>query len=153
MAAQKARRSAIAEQKRSRKVLRSHVLPWSVWQERLPSLRALNRQDVRAIAKAATGVFQHAASSTSYVSAVDIYKLRRELRKQAVLKNQLFALRVELIQKTHGWLLDGNGAVRVKNEAGPSIAVESARIIATLSVFEEREVNIEKALSARQLHS
>lgn len=37
----------------------------------------------------------------------------------------------------------------MKNEPGPSIAVESARIEATLRVFEAREVNIEKALNAR----
>jgi hypothetical protein len=75
MAAQKAKR--IAEQNRKRKVLRGHVLPWAVWQERLPSMQSLNRQDVRIIALAAKGVFQHATASTSYVSALDVFRLRR----------------------------------------------------------------------------
>lgn len=150
MAALKAKR--MAEQRSSKTVLRAHVLPWSVWQERLPSLQGLNRQDVRTIAAASTGVFQHATASTSYVSAWDIFRLRRQLRSQAILKAQLFPLRVELIKKTHGWLLDENGAVRQRNAPGPSIEAEVERILATLRVFEEREVNIEKALNIRQTH-
>ncbi len=148
MAALKAKR--IAEQSRSRMVLRSHVLPWAVWQERLPSMRLLNRQDVRSIALATTGMYNHATASTSYVSAIDIFRLRRQLREQALLKTQLFSLRAELVKKTYGWLLDESGAVRLKNAAGPNIAVEVERILATLRVFKEREVNIEKALSVFQ---
>jgi hypothetical protein len=87
------------------------------------------------------------------VSALDIYRLRRQLRSQAILKTQLFPLRVELIQKTHGWLLDENGAVCMKNEPGPNIEAEIARILATLKMFEELEVNIEKALNVRQQRS
>lgn len=151
VAAQKAKR--LADLKRSRKVLRGHVLPWTVWQERLPSLQSLSRQDVRVIAKATRGVFQHATASTSYVSSLDIYRLRRQLRSQAILKTQLFPLRVELIQKTHGWLLDEAGTVWMRNEPGPSIEAEIARILATLRVFEELEVNIEKALNVRQQRS
>ena len=151
MAAQKAKR--IAEQNRKRKVLRGHVLPWSVWQERLPSMQSLNRQDVRIIAMAAKGVFQHARASTCYVSALDVFRLRRQLRSQAILKTQLFPLRVELIKKTHGWLLDESGAVRLKNAPGPNIADEVERILATLRVFEEREVNIEQALRVMQKRS
>jgi hypothetical protein len=105
------------------------------------------------MAKATSGVFQHATASTSYVSALDIYRLRRQLRSQAILKTQLFPLRVELIQKTHGWLLDENGAVCMKNEPGPNIEAEIARILATLKMFEELEVNIEKALNVRQQRS
>jgi len=59
-------------------------------------------------------------------------------------------LREELIRKTHGWLLDESGAVRQRNAPGPNIAAEVERILATLKVFEEREVNIEKALNVRQ---
>lgn len=66
---------------------------------------------------------------------------------------QLFPLRVELIKKTHGWLLDESGAVRLKNAPGPNIADEVERILATLRVFEEREVNIEQALRAMQKRS
>ncbi len=150
MAAQKAKRIATAEQKRSRKILRGHVLPWAVWQERLPSMRLLNRQDVRSIALETKRVFQHATASTSYVSALDIFRLRRQLRSQAILKTQLFPLREELIKKTYGWLLDENGAVRQRNAPGPNIAAEVERILATLKVFEERSVNIEQALNARQ---
>ncbi len=150
MAAQKAKRIALAEQQQRKKVLRGHVLPWAVWQERLPSIRLLNRQDVRAIALATKQVFQHATSSTSYVSAFDIYRLRRQLRSEAILKAQLFPLRVELIQKTHGWLLDEKGVARMKNAPGPNIADEIARILATLKVFEERSVNIEQAINAMQ---
>lgn len=153
MAAQKAKRIAIAEQKRSGKILRGHVLPWSVWQERLPSMQSLNRQDVRIIASGTRGVFQHATASTSYVSALDVFRLRRQLRSQAILKTQLFPLRVELIKKTHGWLLDESGAVRLRNAPGPSIAAEVERILATLKVFEEREVNIEQALRVMQKRS
>ena len=152
MAEQKAKRIAerIAEQKRSSRVLRCHVLPWAVWQERLPSMRLLNRQDVRSIALETKRVFQHATASTSYVSALDVFRLRRELRSQAVLKTQLFPLREELIKKTHNWLLDESGAVRQRNAPGPNIAAEVERILATLRVFEERQVNIEKALNIRQ---
>ena len=152
MAEQKAKRTAerIAEQKRRSRVLRCHVLPWAVWQERLPSMRLLNRQDVRSIALETKRVFQHATSSTSYVSALDIFRLRRQLRSQAVLKAQLFPLREELIRTTHGWLLDESGAVRQRNAPGPNIADEVERILATLRVFKERSVNIEKALNMRQ---
>lgn len=148
MAAQKAKR--LAEQRRSNRVLRGHVLPWAVWQERLPSMRLLNRQDVRAIAIETKRVFQHATASTSYVSALDIFRLRRQLRSQAVLKTQLFPLRAELIKKTHGWLLDDMGVARMKNAPGPTIAAEIERILATLKVFEERSVNIEQAVNAMQ---
>lgn len=150
MAALKARR--IAEQKKG-KILRGHVLPWAVWQQRLPSMQSLNRQDVRVVASATSGEFQHATASTSYVSALDVFRLRRQLRSQAILKTQLFPLRVELIKKTHGWLLDESGAVRLKNAPGPNIADEVERILATLRVFEEREVNIEQALRVMQKRS
>ncbi len=146
MLAEKGKRGGI----KSGKILRGHVLPWAVWQERLPSMRLLNRQDVRSIAQETKGVFQHATASTSYVSALDIFRLRRQLRSQAVLKTQLFPLREELIRKTHGWLLDESGAVRQRNTPGPNIEDEVERILATLRVFEEREVNIEKALNIRQ---
>ena len=95
-------------------------------------------------------MFQHATASTSYVSAIDIYRLRRQLREQAVLKKQLFLLRVELIKKAHGWLLDEMGVARMKNAPGPNIAEEIERIVATLKVFEERSVNIEQAIGAMQ---
>ena len=135
---------------KSKRVLRGHVLPWALWQERLPSMRLLSRQDVRSIALEAEGVFQHATAATSYVSALDIYRLRQQLRSQAVLKTQLFPLREELIRKTHGWLLDESGAVRQRNAPGPNISAEVERILTTLKVFEEREVNIERALNVRQ---
>ncbi len=140
----------IAEQQRSSKFLRARVLPWSVWQERLPSMQSLNRQDVRIIASASVGIFQHATASTSCVSALDVFRLRRHLREQAKLKKQLFPLRVELIQKTHGWLLDDTGVAKMKNAPGPSIATEIERILATLKVFEDRSVNIEQALNGLQ---
>lgn len=146
MLAEKGSRGGI----KSRKVLRSHVLPWAVWQERLPSMRLLNRQDVRSIAVETKRAFQHATAATSYVSALDVFKLRHELRSQAILKAQLFPLREELIRKTHGWLLDQSGAVQQRNASGPSIAAEVARILATLRVFDECSVNIEKALNIRQ---
>lgn len=148
MAAQKAKR--ISEQNKSRKVLRGHVLPWSMWQERFASMQILNRQDVRTIALATNCLFQHATASTNYVSALDVFRLRRHLREQAKLKTQLFPLRVELIQKTHGWLLDEAGVARMKNSPGPNIASEIDRIRATLKVFEERSVNIEQAINALQ---
>ena len=148
MAAQKAKR--IAEQRRRNRIIRGHVLPWAVWQERLPSMQILNRQDVRVIALATKRVFQHATASTSYVSALDVFRLRRHLREQANLKKQLFPLRVELIQKTHGWLLNENGVAKMKNAPGPNIATEIERILATLKVFEERSVNIEQALNGLQ---
>lgn len=148
--AMKAQKSRRPNELKSRKVLRGHVLPWSVWQERLPSLQGLNRQDVQLIASATPGMFQHATASTSYVSAIDIYRLRRQLREQAVLKKQLFLLRVELIKKAHGWLLDEMGVARMKNAPGPNIAEEIERIVATLKVFEERSVNIEQAIGAMQ---
>lgn len=146
MLAEKGKRGGI----KSSRVLRGHVLPWAVWQERLPSMRLLNRQDVRSIAIETKRVFQHATASTSYVSALDIFRLRRQLRSQAVLKTQLFPLREELIRKTHGWLLDESGGVRQRNAPGPNIAAELERILVTLRVFEERDVNIEKALNIRQ---
>ena len=113
-------------------------------------MRLLNRQDVRAIAIETKRVFQHATASTSYVSALDIFRLRRQLRSQAVLKTQLFPLRAELIKKTHGWLLDDMGVARMKNAPGPTIAAEIERILATLKVFEERSVNIEQAVNTMQ---
>ena len=48
------------------------------------------------------------------------------------------------------WAVDESGAVRQRNAPGPNIAAEVERILATLRVFEERQVNIEKALNIRQ---
>jgi hypothetical protein len=67
-----------------------------------------------------------------------------------MLKKQLFLLRVELIKNTHGCLLDERGAVRLKNSPGPNIAVEVARMLFALKVFDERSVNIEQALRVMQ---
>lgn len=134
----------------SRKVLRPHVLPWSTWLDRLPSLNGLNRREVRIVAAAARGDFPLATGYTSYVSTNEMFKLRRQLRVQAVLKKKLFRLRTELIQTTHGWILDGSGAVRVKNAPGPNIQMEVDRIETTLRIFDECSVDIDKALRDMQ---
>lgn len=127
------------------------MLPWATWLDRLPSLRGLNRKDVRTVAAEAAGDFRHASGFTSYVSSIELFRLRQKLRAQAKLKKQLFRLRSELTQKTQGWTLDESGAVRARNAPGPNIEAEIARITTTLRVFEERSVNLEKAL--REMHT
>lgn len=143
-------RRSMRKKNYGKRVVRAHVLPWTTWLDRLPSLNGLNRKDVRALASATPGDFPLATGYTSYVSSIEMFKLRRQLRSQALLKKQLFELRTELIHKTHGWLLDDSGAVRVKNAPGSNIQMEVDRIAVTLRIFDERSVNIDKALREMQ---
>ncbi len=134
-----------------RRTVKQHILPWSTWLDRLPSLAGLNRRDVRNIAGLSAGSFHLSLQHTSYVPAIELYRMRKQLRAQAQLKRDLLRLRRELITKTHGWLLNADGSIRCQNEPCMSIASEIERICQTLHVFESLNVNIEAAL--RDLHS
>jgi hypothetical protein len=129
---------------------RPHVLPWSTWLDRLPSLAGLNRRDVRNIAALFPGKFQLAEMHTSYLPSIELFRLRRELRAQAKVKRELLLLRRELIQKTHGWLLNDDGSVICKNEPCMLISVEIEKIKKTLSIFEQGSIDIERAVAKFQ---
>jgi excisionase family DNA binding protein len=130
-----------------KRYVRPHVLPWSTWLDRLPSLGGLNRRDVRNIAGQTPGTFPLASSHTSYVSSLELFKLRRQLRHQAKLKSLLLKLRRELISKTHGWLLSDDGEPLRQNEPCISIVSEIERITETLSIYDKKPINIDKALA------
>lgn len=123
-------------------------MPWSTWLDRLPSLETLNRRDVRNIASLQPGSFPLAEGHTSYVSALELYKLRHELRHQAKLKLALLRLRRELISKTHGWLLNDDGSIKCQNEPCMSIPLEIEKISQSLKISEKNSFNIEAALQA-----
>lgn len=131
--------------------VKQHILPWSTWLDRLPSLAGLNRRDVRNIASLSAGRFHLSTQHTSYVPAIELFRMRKQLRAQAKLKRELLHLRRELISKTQGWLLNTDGSIRCQNEPCMSIASEIERICQTLYVFDSLNVNIEVAL--RELHN
>lgn len=131
-----------------KKYVRPHVLPWSTWLDKLPSLSGLNRRDVRIVAGTSVGKFTLATGHTSYVSVIEVFQLRKKLREQANLKRNLFRLRTELIQKTHGLILAEDGSISERNEPGPNIQAEIARIQSTLKVFTDYKIDIKKAVLA-----
>lgn len=132
------------------RALKQHVLPWLTWLDRLPSLAGLNRRDVRNIAALHAGKFILSEQHTSYVPAIELFRMRKELRAQAKLKRSLLQMRRELISKTHGWLLNDDGSIRCQNEPSICISAELERIRQTLSVFDAKQINIDAALAKFQ---